>query len=206
MSSSTTSSPPAIDYPVCLRLAGRRVLVVGGGAVARGRVDGLRAAGAQVDVVAPRIDDELAALARAGAITVSRRPWRSADLDGATIVVVAIDDRATSAHIAAAARARGVPCTVADQPALCDFTMPSVGRRGPITVAVSTGGLAPALAARLRRRLVATIGDDDIAIAHGSAAVRGVLPAGRARMKVVAGLVGVAVTIAGALRRAGGRR
>lgn len=204
--SSTTSSPPAIDYPVCLRLAGRRVLVVGGGAVARGRVDGLRAAGARVDVVGPRITDELAALARAGAITVSRRPWRPADLDGATIVVVAIDDRATSAHIAAAARARGVPCTVADQPALCDFTMPSVGRRGPITVAVSTGGLAPALAARLRRRLVATIGDDDIAIAHGSAAVRRALPAGRARMKVVGGLVGVAVTIARALRRAGGRR
>ena len=194
----------ALDYPVCLRLAGRRVLVVGGGAVARGRVDGLRAAGARIDLIAPRVDDELAALARAGAITVIRRPWRPDDLVGATIVVVAIDDRAISARIAAAARARGVPCTVADQPALCDFTMPSVGRRGPITVAVSTGGLAPALAARLRRRLEAAIGDDDIAIAHGSAAVRRALPAGRHRMAVVRRLVGLATSFTGGVRRLAG--
>ncbi len=55
----------AVDYPVCLRLTGRRVLVVGGGAVARGRIEGLRAVGARVDVVAPRVDDQLVALARA---------------------------------------------------------------------------------------------------------------------------------------------
>lgn len=196
----------SVDYPVNLRLAGRRVLVVGGGKVARARVLGLREAGAQVDVVAPRLDDELDALARAGAITAARRAWQPDDLAGAAIVVVAIDDREASARIAGAARARGVPCTVADQPALCDFTMPSVGRRGPITVAVSTGGLAPALAARLRRRLVATIGDDDVAIAHGSAAVRRALPAGRARMALVRGLVGAAATVAGVLRRAGAER
>ncbi len=192
---------PAVDYPVCLRLADRRVLVVGGGAVARGRVLGLRAVGARIEVVATRFVDEVGALARAGAITLTHRPWRPDDLIDAAIVVVAIDDATVSAQIAAAARARGVPCTVADQPALCDFTMPSVGRRGPITVAVSTGGLAPALAARLRRRLEAAIGDDDIAIARGSAVVRRALPAGRARMRVVRGLVGVATVLTSGLRR-----
>ncbi|HVV81432.1 MAG TPA: NAD(P)-dependent oxidoreductase, partial [Kofleriaceae bacterium] len=126
----------AIDYPVCLRLAGRRVLVVGGGRIARGRALGLRDAGARVDVVAPRIDAELEAAARRGELTLVRRAWRADDLAGAAIAVVAIDDRAEAARIAAAARARGVPVTVADQPVLCDFTMPSVGRRGPITLAV----------------------------------------------------------------------
>ena len=191
----------AADYPVCLRLTGRRVLVVGGGAVARGRALGLLAAGANVDVVAPRVHADLLALAASGAITVQQRAWRGEDLSGATIVVVAIDDRDVAARIASAARACGVPCTVADQPALCDFTMPSVGRRGPITIAVSTGGLAPALAARLRRRLEAAVGDDDVAIAYGSAAVRRALPAGRARMRFVRGLVGVATAISGGLRR-----
>lgn len=196
----------ALDYPVCLRLAGRRVLVVGGGPVARARVDGLRAVGAAIVVVAPEVEVAIADAAAAGALVWHRRPWRQDDLVGASLVVVAVDDRAASTRIAGAARDRGVWCTVADQPALCDFTMPSVGRRGPITLAVSTGGLAPAVAARLRRRLEAVITDDDVAIAHGSAAVRARLPAGRARMTLVRALVAAADTVRGLVRATVGAR
>jgi siroheme synthase-like protein len=103
--------------------------------------------------------------------------------------------------VAGAARARGQWCTVADRPALCDFTMPSVGRRGPITVAVSTSGKAPALAARLRRRFEAQIWPEDLVIADGVQVLRGHLPAGKARMKLLRGLVAVAETVTTSIRK-----
>lgn len=191
----------AIDYPVCLRLTGRSVLVVGGGAVATGRVRGLRDAGASVRVVALEASEQLRAAAERGEISLELRPFSAEDLAGAMLVVSAVDDPRASEQVASAARARGVLCTVADRPALCDFTMPSVGRRGPITVAVSTAGKAPALAARLRRRFEAQLGADDVAIAHGIEALRGRLPAGPARMRFLRGLVAVASTASAAVRK-----
>lgn len=191
----------AVDYPVCLRLAGRAVLVVGGGAVATARVQGLLGAGASVRVVALEASDELRAAAERGELRLERRGFAAADLDGAMLVVAAVDDPRVSAQVASAARARGVLCTVADRPALCDFTMPSVGRRGPITVAVSTSGKAPALAARLRRRFEAQLGADDVAIANGVETLRGYLPAGPARMRLLRGLVAVASTATAAVRK-----
>lgn len=190
-----------VDYPVCLRLAGRPVLVVGGGAVATGRVANLVATGAVVRVVAPEISAEIAAAAERGELSVERRGFRSEDLEGAMLIVVAIDDPRLSEQVASAARVRGQWCTVADQPALCDFTMPSVGRRGPITVAVSTSGKAPALAARLRRRFEAQIWPEDLVIAEGVQKLRGHLPAGKARMKLIRGLVAVAESIGAVVRK-----
>lgn len=194
----------AIDYPVCLRLTGRSVLVVGGGAVATGRVHGLLAAGASVRVVAPEVSEELRLAAGRGELALELRRFRSEDLAGAMLVVAAVDDPQVSEQVASAARVRGLLCTVADRPALCDFTMPSVGRRGPITVAVSTSGKAPALAARLRRRFEAQIGPEDVAIAAGIEALRGHLPAGPARMRFLRGLVTVATTATAAVRKVAG--
>lgn len=189
-----------IDYPVCLRLAGKPVLVVGAGGVALGRVRGLLEAGAQVRVVAPRVCAELTAAASRGELALHQRRWAPEDLDGAQLVVSAVDDAEVSAQIAAVARARGVWCTTVDQPALCDFTVPSVGRRGPITVAVSTSGKAPALAASLRRRFEAQIHAEDLAIVAGVSALRAVLPAGPRRMRLLRRFVSVAVRVAGRVR------
>jgi precorrin-2 dehydrogenase / sirohydrochlorin ferrochelatase len=190
-----------VDYPVCLRLLGKPVLVVGGGAVALGRVRGLLAAGASVRVVAATAAPELQQAAERGELVLERRRWRPEDLQGAMLVVVAVDDPLVSAQVVAAARVRGLWCTAVDQPALCDFTMPSVGRRGPITVAVSTSGKAPALAAQLRRRFEAQIWPEDLAIANGVEALRAHLPAGPWRMQLIKRFVAVAVTATSTVRR-----
>lgn len=191
-----------VDYPVCLRLEGKRVLVVGGGAVALGRVRGLCAAGAAVHVVAPQVHPELLQAAAAGELTLEQRAVSPSDLEGAMLVVCAVDDPAVSAQVIAAARVRGLWCTAVDRPALCDFTMPSVGRRGPITIAVSTAGKAPALAAVLRRRFEQQVHAEELAIAEGVAVLRRMLPAGPARMRAIRKVVTAAVELTSGARRA----
>jgi precorrin-2 dehydrogenase / sirohydrochlorin ferrochelatase len=191
----------AVDYPVCLRLTGRPVLVVGAGAIAAGRIRGLLTVGASVRVVATRALPEVREAAERGEISLELRGYRAGDLAGAMLVIVAVDDPLLGEQIYSAARARGQWCTVADRPALCDFTMPSVGRRGPITVAVSTSGKAPALAARLRRRFEVQIWPEDLAIAAGVDALRSHLPAGAARMRFLKRVVTVAERATSTIRR-----
>lgn len=190
-----------VDYPVCLRLAGKPVLVVGGGAVALGRVRGLLEAGAAVRVVAPRAHPELIQAAEKGQLELLRRAFTSDDVQGAMLVVAAVDDPVVSERIVSAARVRGVWCTAVDKPALCDFTMPSVGRRGPLTVAVSTSGQAPALAAQLRRRFEAQLHPEDLLIAQGVAVLRRTLPAGPRRMRAIRRAVTVATITAATARK-----
>jgi siroheme synthase-like protein len=146
----------AEPYPVNLVVEGRPCLVVGGGAVARRKVEGLLACGALVTVVAPDVAPELAALP----VTVERRPYRDGDAAGFRLVVAATDDRAVNAAISRDAEAAGVWVNAVDDPEWCSFTLPSVARQGPILVTVSTGGQSPALAAWLRRRIEADLGGE----------------------------------------------
>jgi precorrin-2 dehydrogenase / sirohydrochlorin ferrochelatase len=190
-----------VDYPVCLRLADKPVLVVGGGAVALGRVRGLLEAGARVHVVAIHADPELQQAAERGLLVLEQRAWQAEDLQGAMLVISAVDDPDVSEQVVREARARGVWCTAVDKPALCDFTMPSVGRRGPITVAVSTSGKAPALAAQLRRRFEQQIFPEDLAIVAGVEALRQLLPAGPRRMRLLKQLVAISVAMTSVARR-----
>ena len=146
--------PP--QYPVNLTVESRPCLVVGGGAVARRKVEGLLAAGAVVTVVAPEVDPDLAALP----VSVERRPYRPGDASRFRLVFAATDDPDTNAAVAAEAEAAGVWVNAADDLARSSFTLSSVARRGPIVVAVSTGGQSPALAAWLRRRIEADLGGE----------------------------------------------
>jgi len=141
----------AFDYPVLLDLAGVPVLVVGGGPVALRKLTGLVNAGAVVTVIAPNIADGIADLA-----TVHRRPYATGDLTGYRLVITATDDPQVNAHVSADAKAAGVFVNSADDPQNCTFILPAIARRGPITVAVSTGGASPALASRLRDEIAAT--------------------------------------------------
>ena len=145
-------------YPINLDIRDRRCLVVGGGAVALRKVEGLLACGGRVEVVSPAAADPLAALADRGAVTWRRRAYRAADMQGAFMVIAATDREAVNRRVAADARTHGVLCNVVDRPAAGSFTVPSAVRRGDLLLTVSTAGRSPALAKRLRQRIEAQFG------------------------------------------------
>ncbi|HVM54895.1 MAG TPA: bifunctional precorrin-2 dehydrogenase/sirohydrochlorin ferrochelatase [Acidimicrobiales bacterium] len=134
---------------------GRPVLVVGGGRVAAGKVRRLVEAGAVVTVVAPEVDASISALE----VTVVRRPYQAGEVAGYRLAVTATGT-AVDAQVFAEGEAAGVWVNSADDPAHCSFTLPAVARRGPIQVAVSTGGHSPALASWLRSRFEAELGPE----------------------------------------------
>jgi precorrin-2 dehydrogenase/sirohydrochlorin ferrochelatase len=147
-------------YPMLVDLTGKRCLVVGGGSVAERKVALLAECGAEVKVVSPATTSRLAALAATGAVRVRRRRVRSSDLAGAFLVVVATDDREVNREVAERVRGAGGLVNVADDPEACTFLVPSVLRRGDLTIAISTGGGSPALAKKLRQRLEETVGPE----------------------------------------------
>jgi precorrin-2 dehydrogenase/sirohydrochlorin ferrochelatase len=143
-------------YPVGLVVAGRRVLVVGGGAVAARKVAALAAAGARVAVVAPEVCEEI----RSAGVEFACRPYAAADMDGVWLAIAATDDPAVNRRVHADGEAARVWVNAADDPEACAFTLPAVLRRGPVTVAVSTGGHSPALAGWLRDQIAASLGPE----------------------------------------------
>jgi uroporphyrin-III C-methyltransferase/precorrin-2 dehydrogenase/sirohydrochlorin ferrochelatase len=142
-------------YPVFLKLTGRRVLLVGGGTVAAGKLDGLLAAGALVTVVAPEIAPELE---RTG-VTLLRRPFAASDLDGVWWVVAAAPPH-VNRDVQMAAESRRLFVNAVDDPAHATAYLGSIVRRDDITIALSTGGRAPALAGLLREALDAWLPHD----------------------------------------------
>jgi len=143
-----------------LRLAGRRVVVVGGGSVALRRVAGLREAGADVVVVSPRLTPALDDLAARGLITAHRRGYRPADLDGAWLVLACTDQPDVNEAVAADAGRQRVWCARADDAAASAAWVPAVGRAGAVTVAVNAGR-DPRRAAALRDRFVDAVDGAD---------------------------------------------
>jgi precorrin-2 dehydrogenase/sirohydrochlorin ferrochelatase len=141
----------AFRFPVALEVAGRRCVVVGGGTEAEHRARALLDCDADVLVLAAAPVAGLVDLHRRGRLILVPRPYFRGDLAGAFLVVAA--DAGSTPAVFAEADDRGVLCHAVDDPAHCHFAMPSVLRRGELTVAVSTGGRAPALAKRLRHRL-----------------------------------------------------
>jgi uroporphyrin-III C-methyltransferase/precorrin-2 dehydrogenase/sirohydrochlorin ferrochelatase len=132
-------------FPVFLKLTGRPVLVVGGGAVAASKIEGLLRAGARVTVVAPEIGEEIAA----HDVDMERRPFRPDDLDGVWYVVAAAIPDVNRA-VALAAEARRIFVNAVDDPPNASAYLGGVVRRGRVTIAISTEGEAPALAGLLR--------------------------------------------------------
>ncbi|MGD9763505.1 MAG: bifunctional precorrin-2 dehydrogenase/sirohydrochlorin ferrochelatase [Candidatus Binatia bacterium] len=147
-------------YPVFLRIAGARCVVIGGGEVAARKVTSLLAAGARVTVIAPQLTPELAERAARGEIAHATRAYRPGDLDGARLAFAATDDEALHAALAREADAAGVPLNVVDRPQWCTFIVPSVATRGDLTVAVSSAGGSPALARRVREDIEQALGPE----------------------------------------------
>ena len=142
-----------MDFPVCLNLAARRVVVVGGGQIALRKAGSCVEAGAAVTAIAPEF------VAGFDGLTLTRvvRLFSPADVEGAFLVFAATDDRAANRQVAQSCRERQILCNAADDPDACDFTLPAVARAGDLTVAVSTSGKGPALAGRVRDDLAALL-------------------------------------------------
>jgi siroheme synthase-like protein len=161
--------PNELVYPVALRLAGKPVLVVGGGAVADRKVVSLLAAGAVVTVVAPDVSGELYGRGCA----IERRAYHDGEAAGYRLVVAATDDPAVNRTVHDDAEAAGVWVNVADDPERCTFFLPAVVQDGPVVVAVSTSGASPALAGWLRDRLTEALPSGIGEVAEALAAERG---------------------------------
>ncbi len=138
-------------YPVFLDIRGKRCVVVGGGGVAERKVLALLDAGAEVTVISPELTEGLEALKRAGRISHSERKYRSGDLEGAFVVIAATSDMDVNRRVSR--DAGNIPVNVVDVPDLCTFIVPSVVRRGDLTIAVSTSGASPALARSIREEI-----------------------------------------------------
>ena len=140
-------------YPVYLNLAGKRCVILGGGTIAQGKLAALRDAGASITVISPQSTDGIKRAAQRGDITLLPREYRTGDLAGAFIAVAATNVWHVNRQIYEEAEARGVLLNVVDDPDQCTFIAPSIVRRDPVTLAVSTGGASPALARKIRETL-----------------------------------------------------
>jgi len=148
-------------YPVNLVVAGRRCLVVGGGRVAAQKATELVACGAEVHVVAPRIDPATAAIE---GVVCHARAYEPGEVEGYRLAVTATDDPDVNERVFLDGEAAGVWVNSADDPAHCAFTLPARVRQGPLLVTFSTGGNSPALATWLRRRFSEEIGPEYLAL------------------------------------------
>jgi uroporphyrin-III C-methyltransferase / precorrin-2 dehydrogenase / sirohydrochlorin ferrochelatase len=146
-------------YPLFLKLAGRQVLVVGGGPVAVAKVRALLEADAVIKLVAPEVEPELVALAENGNISLARRCFERSDVEGSWLVVAAAPPAVNRSVAAAAESLRLFVLAVDDTSAASAYGAGTL-RRGGVTVAVSTDGRAPALAGLLREGLEAVLPED----------------------------------------------
>jgi len=148
-------------YIACLRLKGRRCVVVGGGDVGLEKVEGLLACDADVTLIAPEAVDELRTLATEGSIRWEQRPYAgAADLEGALMVIASTDDTDVNIAVHDDAERRAMLVNVVDVPPLCNFILPAIVRTGPIAIAISTAGASPALAKRMKREVAELFGDE----------------------------------------------
>lgn len=159
-------------YPIFLEMSGRPVLIVGGGHVALEKIGRLIDAGAAVTVVAPQLIPPVRALIDSGDARLIERRYERGDVAGFEVVMIATDDGAVNATIAAEARALGIWVNAADDVSNCDFILPALAQRGRIALAASTGGASPALARWLRERLEEFLDGEVVALGDLLAEVR----------------------------------
>jgi precorrin-2 dehydrogenase / sirohydrochlorin ferrochelatase len=161
-------------YIACLRLTGRRCLVVGGGDVGLEKVEGLLVCDGDVVLVAPQAHPELERLAGEGAVRWERREYAGAqDLEGTFMVIAATNDTDVNIKVYEDAERRAMLVNVVDVPPLCNFILPAIFRSGPVAIAISTAGASPALAKRMRDQIAEEYGEPYARLAELLNEVRG---------------------------------
>jgi precorrin-2 dehydrogenase/sirohydrochlorin ferrochelatase len=148
-------------YIACLKLRGRRCLVIGGGALGLEKAEGLLACDGDVTVISPDVGPELEALSAEGSIRWERRSYAGPeDLEGVFMVIACTDSTDTNIAIYEDAERRAMLVNIVDVPPLCNFILPAIVRTGPLAIAISTAGASPALAKRMKREISAQFGED----------------------------------------------
>ncbi|MHB1539210.1 MAG: precorrin-2 dehydrogenase/sirohydrochlorin ferrochelatase family protein [Solirubrobacteraceae bacterium] len=161
-------------YIACLKLRGRRAVVVGGGGVGLEKVEGLLACSAEVTLIAPEAVGELGELAEEGSIAWERRAYAGeSDLEGALIAIAATGETAVNIAVYEDAERRAMLVNVVDVPPLCNFILPAIVRTGAIAIAISTAGASPALAKRMKREIAEAFGEPYAELAVLLAQARG---------------------------------
>jgi precorrin-2 dehydrogenase / sirohydrochlorin ferrochelatase len=147
------------SYIACLRLKGRRCVVIGGGEVGLEKVEGLLACDGDVTLIAPDAVPELRALADEGSIRWERREYETGDLEATFIAVAATSDTDVNIRVYEDAERRAMLVNVVDVPPLCNFILPAIVRTGPLAIAISTAGASPALAKRIKAEIAEQYGE-----------------------------------------------
>jgi len=148
-------------YIACLKLKGRRCVVIGGGAMGLEKSEGLLACGGDVTVISPDAGPELEALAGEGSITWEQRDYLGPeDLEAVFMVIACTDSTETNIQIYEDAEKRAMLVNIVDVPPLCNFILPAIVRTGPLAIAISTAGASPALAKRMKREISALFGEE----------------------------------------------
>ena len=146
-------------YIACLKLTGRRCVVVGGGEIGLEKVEGLLACEGAVTLIAPEANRELQQLADEGSIEWIRREYRTGDLEATFIAIAATDDTDVNIGVYEDAERRAMLVNVVDVPPLCNFILPAIVRTGPLAIAISTAGASPALAKRIKAEIAEQFGE-----------------------------------------------
>jgi precorrin-2 dehydrogenase / sirohydrochlorin ferrochelatase len=147
-------------FPMFVKLRGRLVVVIGAGEIATAKIPGLLTAGAIVRVVAPEVSAAVAGWIGEGRVTHLEKEFADEDINGAFLVIAATSAAGVNEQVYRAAVERGILCNAVDDPERCDFYYGSVVQRGDLQIAISTNGLSPALAQRLRSELEAQFGPE----------------------------------------------
>jgi precorrin-2 dehydrogenase/sirohydrochlorin ferrochelatase len=182
-------------YIACLKLTGRRSLVVGGGEIGLEKVEGLLSCDGEVTVIAPVLEPALEEYAREGSIRWERRLYGGgADLEGIFMVIAATNDTDVNIAVFDDAERRAMLVNVVDVPPLCNFILPAIVRTGPLAIAISTAGASPALAKRMKREIEEQFGEPYARLAILLNGVRGwakgTLPTYQDRKVFFEGIVG----------------
>ena len=147
-------------YPVLIQLDGKKVIVVGGGAVAERKIETLLECGAEVHVISRELTPRLSDYREGGKIGCLGQEFNEDCLDQAFMAIAATDDPRLNHQVSEKAKEKGLLVNAVDQPSDCNFILPSVLRRGDLLIAVSTSGKSPALAKRVREALEERFGDE----------------------------------------------
>src|SRR3954464_7500798 len=168
-------------YIACLKLTGRRCVVIGGGDIGLEKVEGLLACDGDVTLIAPDAIEPLQELAREGSIKWEQRPYAGIeDLDATFIAIAATNDTDVNIRVYEDAEKRAMLVNIVDVPPLCNFILPAIVRTGPLAIAISTAGASPALAKRIKSEIAEKYGEPYARLAemlnHGRARAQATLP------------------------------
>lgn len=147
-------------YPIFVDLEGKKVIIIGGGAVAERKIETLLTYGARVQMISSEVTPGIQELIDGAKVQLVGREFREDQLDGAFLVIAATNDSGLNHQVSRIARAKGLLINAVDQPLDCNFIVPSILQRGDLFVAVSTSGKSPALAKKLREDLEKMFGDE----------------------------------------------